>query len=180
MRLLLDADATLALSRLSLWELLLTTDVDLLLTGYIAKHELSSMWSAKLESLVAEGRVALHEVRVKTPAYAKWRELQRAGADKGEAEAIAWAVCEPKATRPWFVSADHRARKLAANERLEAFDLGDLAARLILAGALPEAAVIAKIAVWDDNRQQQGRPVGWVSVRESLPERMQRSGPRGG
>ena len=169
MRLLLDADATLALRKLSLWKLLLASSAELHITGYVAQHELSSVWSSELEPLVLAGRIVRHDVKAKTPEYAKWRELQRAGADKGEAEAIAWASALAKTSRPTFVTADHGAAKHARREGVEAFDLGELAAELIVSEVVLPSEVRAKIAVWDDVSQEQGRPHGWTTLAQSLP-----------
>ena len=174
MRLLLDADAVLAMSKLSLWELLLAAEVELFLTGYVACHELSTLWSARLEPLVHSGRIRVEDVIAKTPAYSRRRELQKAGADKGEAEAVAWATGIPLEKRPTFVSCDARARELAASVGVEAIDLGDLAALLIVEERATETEVTAKIATWDDTKQQQGRPARWTTVAASLPERKRR------
>lgn len=141
--------------------------------------ELSSIRSSQLEPLVRAGRIELHEVTAKTEAWARWRTLRREGVDKGEAEAIAWALGEPEARRPMFVSIDGGARGRAERAKLDAVDLGDLAASVVAVGVLTEAAVAGKLAVWDDSTQELGRPKNWTGVAESLSAAIARRKGRG-
>lgn len=175
MRLLLDADATIALRKLSLWTLILASEVELVMTEHIARHELSSL-SQELTELETRRRIEVHRILTKpvdNEANVLRKELHRAGADKGEAEAIAWAATLG-GEKPIFVSVDARARVYASEQNLDAADLGDLAALLILERVLDQEDVEDKVRVWDDSTQQQGRPKDWKGLSISLPERLRR------
>jgi len=165
MHLLLDADATLAMRSLSLWQLVLDSSAALTMTGYVARSELTSIWSSELEAHTKSGRLRVEDVVARTPAWTRRKHLiEVEGADKGEAEALAWVLETRPEPPPWFVSVDARARQLAAKHEVPAFDLGELAALLVARGLADEPVVRAKIAVWDDRAQQRGRPHAWVDL----------------
>lgn len=161
MDLLLDADATVAMRGLSLLSRILESDAAVSFTGYIYEHELRK--PEYLEAHNASNRISVHHVLVRTPADASRRTLIRdERLDKGEAEAIAWLLDDPaRAERFVFVTLDVRARKLALKRRLCAMNVAELAAGLVVAELLDVEVVRTHLSVWDDARNQSGRPKKW-------------------
>jgi predicted nucleic acid-binding protein len=135
--LLIDADAFRFLRALGLLDEVfsaLRPDRRVLLTEYIARHELSVL-SRDLDRLVSEGFVQVERVGIKTPAGRRYREFQRE-ADKGEAEAIAWALDAPSPSRPVFVSRDAGARRFAAAQGVASTDVMGVVVEAVLTGRL--------------------------------------------
>jgi len=125
-------------------------DVSIVLAGYVAYHELNDL-QGELRELQTSGAVIVHDVKARTPAYRLFRELQNEGADKGEAESIAWANGLTKGTRPLFVSQDIHARRLARKNGLETVDMFDMAVHLCDSGLVAKSEVKSLLASWDDN-----------------------------
>ena len=158
MRLLLDADAFLCARRLSFLDLLTETLAEpLILTEYIARHELSTI-AATVAGLQSVGKLRVEAVRAGTPAYNLLRALRRRGVHKGESEAIAWASGVSSGQGPCFVSLDAGARSAAQAEGVESVDLLDAAVLCVREGLATKDEVRRRLEVWEDRRQQFGRP----------------------
>lgn len=165
---ILDSDAFLCVRKLSILETICRTGGRrYVLMEYAARHELNSV-SSQIDDLVARSGFTLARVVVRTEAYTAFRDLQRGGVDKGEAEAIAWAMHhDPTAI---FVSNDVAARRLAHARKLRAEDVLGLAVLLVQDGAA-EDEVLNKLRVWEDPGQQLCKPRGFVSLEIAWRER---------
>ena len=171
--LLIDADAFRFLRALWLLDEVfsaLRPDRRVLLTEYIARHELSVL-SRDLDRLVSEGFVQVERVGIKTPAGRRYREFQRE-ADKGEAEAIAWALDAPSPSRPVFVSRDAGARRFAAAQGVASTDVMGVVVEAVLTGRLLRTRAEEALAVWDDRSQQVGRPEDYDSFEATFQRRI--------
>ena len=169
MRLLLDADAFIALRNLSLLTVLRTcVEVRMEMTEYIARHELAPL-SGVLKALEDEHRLVIHAVSRGTEAFRLYRRLQLDGAHKGEAEAIAWAVNQ-EAT-PIFVSLDRRARKHAGLHRLLAVDIMDLAIHLVEQHIASFEEIRSRLLVWEEHKNASGCPADFTSLDETWRKR---------
>lgn len=168
MQLLIDADAYLCLRKWGLLQLLLRMagKVTIVLAGYVAHHELNDIQS-ELEEHQKSGTISVQDVKARTQAYRHFRELQNKGADKGEAESIAWANGLPKASRPLFVSQDVHARRLARENGLEAVDMFDLAIHLHAFGLVEKSEVQSLLASWDDNPHLACQPSDFAKFDET-------------
>jgi len=169
---LIDSDAWLALRRLSVLELMIGAETlprPLLMCEYAARHELSSVSD---ELSVIEQQTHLHICGVHEKAKKQQiRSLIKEGTDKGEAEAVVWSLAQDKDCRPCFVSIDRRARRLAREKGLTAGDVFDLIVDLLEGHVLDVARVQLKLLVWEDRRQQLGRPSDFTNFREMLQKR---------
>lgn len=171
MRLLLDADAFLCLRKLSVLDLLRgSEEVDLIATEFIARHELSPL-QADVKALEKEGRLRVEAVTVRTPAHQTFRQLRKEGVDKGEAEAIAWAMCLAPDRRPLFVSNDAAARRCAERNGVPVVDVMGLAVEIVEGGVLSLAEVRERLAPWEDSRQSFGRPGDFSTFDETYRRR---------
>jgi predicted nucleic acid-binding protein len=142
----------------------------LLCVGYVARHELNPIHD-ELERLEALGVLSVVTVLAKSPASNMRRELRRRhiGIDKGEAEAIAWLLTQERA-HP-FVSCDVRARRIAADERLRAWDVLDLVHEWIAAGVLSSEEARLRFVAWSDDRGGRWRPRDFEGVEATLRRR---------
>ncbi len=170
MHALLDADAFIFLHSTSLLTAvgaIPAASLPLSATGYVAGHELSRL-QEKVEGLIRQGRLRVHEVVARTPQYARFRDLNRNGADKGEAEAIAWAEAagDPDIV---FVSLDENARRLAKASGISACDVFDFVVRLVLEGLMTENVARDKLVEWEDKKKGFGRPKGYATFDEAFP-----------
>lgn len=169
---LIDSDAWLALRKLSVLELMIGAETlprPLLMCEYAARHELSSI-SGELSNL--EHQTHLHVCGVHEKAKKlQIRSLVKEGTDKGEAEAVVWSLAQDKDCRPCFVSVDRRARQIGREKGLTAGDVFDLIVDLLEERILDVAGVQLKLLVWEDRRQQLGRPSDFTNFRETLQKR---------
>jgi predicted nucleic acid-binding protein len=156
---LLDADAFLAVRKLSLLEAMIaagTWNVRMRMAQYAARHELGSI-DGELRALEAQGRLSVHGVERRSDADHLYRQLVRDGVDKGEAEAVGWAV-HFGSDELVFVSVDHRARDVAGRHRILAADVMDLCVLLVDRAEVPADLLREKLSPWLDREQQLGRP----------------------
>lgn len=155
---LLDADAFNCLRSLGLLTRLREKqEFRVLMTGYVRDHDLCSL-QADLAELSSQQKLEVFSLRASDPEF---RRLRRDGVDRGEAEAIAWALSQPKSARPVFISNDRRARERALKERVPAGDLLDLLVEYVRRGLLAEPDVQAVADIWDDRHQERCRPRDW-------------------
>lgn len=138
--------------------------------GYVARHELNPIQDY-IARLQATGVLGVLEIPARSAASEQWRQLRRKypGIDKGEAEAIAWLLTA-EAKLP-FVSCDIRARHIANQERLRAWDPLDLVHEWIASGVLSLAAACAKLVAWSDDRGARWRPRDYQGVEATLRQR---------
>ncbi|MCK6588422.1 MAG: hypothetical protein L6Q76_12650 [Polyangiaceae bacterium] len=165
---LLDADAFHCLRSLDAFRRFSDSDVRirLVLTEYVARHELSVL-VADVERLVSLGFLEVKPVSSRDEDY---RRLQKE-VDKGEAEAIAWALKQARSDRPFFISNDKKALKTAINNRIAGGDVFDMMIHLMDANALSEETAREILAVWEDKRQQRGRPADFTTFQSSVAQR---------
>jgi hypothetical protein len=159
LELLLDADAFLALRKLSLLEAMTAAGAGRMrmrMAEYTARHELSTI-DQLLRALEAQGRLSVHGIVRRTDADRLYRALVRDGADKGEAEAVAWAV-QFGSEELVFVAVDHGARKVAGRHNILAADVMDLCVLLVEGAHVSADLVRSKLSPWLDREQQVGRP----------------------
>lgn len=169
---LIDSDAWLALRKLSVLKLMIDAEAlprPLLMCEYAARHELSSI-SGELSVFEHESHLNVFGVGERAK-KSQIRSLIKEGTDKGEAEAIVWSLEQDKACRPCFISVDRRARQIAREKGLTAGDLFDLIVDLLDEHVLDCAEVQLKVLVWEDRRQQLGRPSDFTDFRETLQKR---------
>lgn len=171
---LLDADAFRFLRGLGLLDevlVALRADRAVVMTEYVARHELSAL-AGDVARLEAAGQVTVERVLARSAAGRRYREFQRV-ADKGEAESIAWALERPPRSRPLFISRDAGARRFAAEQRVPHTDVFGVMVEAVLAGRLTRDRAASAVEVWEDKTQQLGRPADYetfdrtFAVRES-------------
>ena len=156
---LLDADALLAVRKLSLLEAMIaagSSNVCMRMTEYAARHELNSI-GREVQDLVSKGCLFVDGVKRRSDADRLYRKLVHDGVDKGEAEAVAWAV-HFKHAELVFVSVDRRARDAAEAHRILAADIMDLCVLLIDRAEVSADLLRQKLSLWLDREQQVGRP----------------------
>lgn len=169
-RYLIDADALLCMRSLQLIPVLRVSEKfprPVVVTEYVARRELFTI-DREIRALEAEGVVQIEPVLRKN---ADFRRLLSEGADKGEAEAIAWALSLPRGERPLSVSLDVEARKYADSNGVPADDLMGFLADLIDIGVLSLAEAVSHTEPWQDQKQQRGRPRDFTTFDETLARR---------
>lgn len=146
-------------------------DRQIVMTGYVARHALSRLRS-EVEHLQTTGILRIEDVRRGTEAGERYRAFQRE-TDKGEAEAIAWALDRVPEQRPLFVSRDARARQFARQHRVPETDVMGLVVEAVLSGRLSRTEAKEALGVWDDPNQQLGRPKNYSSFEATFEAREQ-------
>jgi predicted nucleic acid-binding protein len=136
---------------------------------YAARHELSSI-SGELSNLECQTHLRVCSVQDKAKKQ-DIRSLIKGGTDKGEAEAVVWSLAQDKGCRPCFVSVDRGARRIARAKGLVAGDIFDLIVDLLGERVLDVAEVQLKLLVWEDRKQQLGRPSDFTSFEETFKRR---------
>lgn len=181
---LIDADAFLCLRKWDFLTLLchLHGRIALAMTGYVARHELKDVYD-EVASLEKGGLLVVHEIKVRTPGYGRFKKLLKKGADKGEAESVAWAQELPSGSeKPIFVSQDVRARKLAEHCGLDAVDMFDLMVQLHELGFVQKCDVQSRLASWDDYSHLACQPRGFTKFDDTwhkhVASRRMRTGPK--
>ena len=128
------------------------------MVGHAAYVELNPL-QKEIADLKTRGSIVVHEVVVKSAAGQRMKKLKKMGVDKGEAEAIAWAIeTHERHKRPIFVSADARARRHAMANQLVAVDMMGAIVEWVEEALLDRATAIKLTVVWDDRTQERGRP----------------------
>jgi hypothetical protein len=164
----LDADAFICLHSLSLLALMASRDVPpLYITEYVARHELCTL-ASHVTAMESSGRLRIPPLGGRDPNFKRFR---RDGADKGEAEIVAWCLQSPKTERPQFISNDRKARKLASDEHVPTGDLLDLVMALIEAGTIDTAEAEEKLEPWRDPGQQRCRPADFTTLSDAFTRR---------
>lgn len=172
---LIDSDAFHAMRSLRLLVELcarLPLDRPLLMVGYAAYVELNPL-QREIQALRSNGHLAIREVVKKSSAGERMRSLIRRGVDKGEAEAIAWAVeTFERDKRPIFVSVDFNARRFATSNQLVAVDLMGAIVEWVEDGLLDRAKAMELTVIWDDRSKEQGRPSDYQTFEHTYAQRL--------
>lgn len=166
-RFLIDADAFNHLRSLGFTSRFSAAGVKILITEYVARKELYQL-SADIQSLESSGALTVMPVSARDEAF---KRLRQDGADKGDAESIAWALSLPRSERPMFVSCDKGARKYAEKNGVPCGDILDLLISFIDHGVMREEDVRDLLLPWDDKRQQRGRPADFSSFDAAVKQR---------
>lgn len=169
---LFDADAFLAMRSLGFLDAVCAQAAGqplLHMTEFIARRELSSIRDL-LTRLEGAGQLSIHAVAIRTPAWAQFKALQQT-MDKGEAEAVAWLLDQPREQRLPFVSLDRGARDGAKAHRVVATDLFDWILDLVDHGAIPRVEAERLLAGWLDPEKQFGRPREYSGFFETARKR---------
>ena len=119
----------------------------------------------------SSGQMSVHPLGARDSNFKRFR---RGGADKGEAESVAWCLQMPRAERPRFITNDRKARALADSEGVPAGDLLDFVVRLIERDIITIAEAEEKLAPWHDPEQQRCRPPDFSTLTEALEQRRSR------
>lgn len=170
---LLDTDAYNFSRKLSLLGRLLAvspTQVRLVLTGYIARHELSPLFD-EIKEYESSEKLSIHDLERRGEANELFKSVRKDGIDKGESEAIAWLLLQDPGTRPIFISCDNKAVAVAKKRRLVAGDLLDLALVMIRAGLAPRDDVAAALVPWEEAGFGLGKPRDFESLAIAMKAR---------
>lgn len=164
----MDADAVICLHSLSLLRLIAERGAPkLIITEFVARHELCAL-AALLSPMERSGQVSVRPLSARDPNFKRFR---RDGADKGEAEIVAWYLQSPSTDRPRFISNDRKARTLARAEGVPQGDLLDLVIALLERGILTMIEAEEKLAPWRDPGQQRCRPPSFTTLPHALEQR---------
>lgn len=169
-----DADAFRCLHGLKLLEAAvgaLASCTAIVVTEYVARHELNLL-SSVVEGFERRGLLSIQKVLKGTPAAQRYRQFQRE-ADKGEAESIAWALDEPRASRPLFVTRDRGARTLAERQSVPVTDVMGIVVEACELGGLDRRIASEALAVWDDPEQELCRPARYAGFAATYAERLE-------
>lgn len=170
---LFDADAFRCLHGLKLLDAVLDAlapHARIVLTEYVARWELNLL-APRVQGFEQRGALSVERVLKGTPAAKRYRELQRE-ADKGEAEAIAWALDQPRESRALFVTRDNGARKLADSHRVPVTDVMGVVVEACEVGGLDRKLAVSALAVWDEPAQELCRPTRYAGFDVTYAERL--------
>ena len=148
----------------------------IVLTEYVARHELNLL-QREIDRLERSRVIEIVRLLKGTEAAKRFREFQRPATkgerppDKGEAEAIAWALDEPPATRAIFVTRDEGATRFARQMGVPVVDVMGIVVEACLVGGLDRAAAAQALSVWDDRGQQLCRPVDYEGFDQTFAAR---------
>jgi predicted nucleic acid-binding protein len=172
---LFDADAFLCVRKISLLRLLEaapSSQQQWLMTEYVARHELNTV-AQEILAFEQRGRLKVEAVAVRgSSAAARFKQLRVDGVDKGEAEAIAWAMGLDPAERPLFISNDRDARAVGRANAVPSGDVMDLVVEMIVSDVAPKDLVREAVAVWDDKRQDLCRPGDYQGFEATYARRL--------
>ena len=174
--LVFDADAFLAARSLDLLEDLCALSaaqaVDLVLTGYVARHELSDL-AREWGLLAAAMQLRVVPIGTDSPAgqrFRHWLKMRPRPADKGELEIVAWALEEQRDDLT-FVSCDRGALAFAASQGLRATDLLGLVCTLVERRLIELQPAKRRLLPWDETFTGRCRPKGYAGLEEALRRR---------
>jgi predicted nucleic acid-binding protein len=168
--LVLDSDAFRFLRDLSLLAPVCgafhTHDLPVVLTEYVARHELAVLGDLVRE-LESSAQLAVESLPARSPASTRYRQLKQAGADRGEAEAIAWICENADIQRVLFVTRDKGATRLALRNGVAATDVFGVLVEAMDVAGLDATTVQAALVRWDDPSQQLGKPTPWLGLEQA-------------
>lgn len=167
---LFDSDAFRCLHGLRLLDVVcaaLAQRTRIVLTEYVAHHELNLL-QRDVERLERAGTIGIERLLKGTDALARYRIFQRPtarggrAADKGEAEAVAWALSAPSSARALFVTRDDGARRFADEQGVPVTDVMGIVVEACIACGFDRGTAAQALSVWDDREQQLCRPSDYV------------------
>ena len=167
---LFDADAFHCLRSLGLLGDLCAAGRAFEITEYVKKVELNPI-AGFVDALVAGGALTVHPVS-DPEGRARWKKLRTEGAHKGEAEALAWLLGLPAASRPVFVTRDTGATARARAHGVATTDVFGLVCAAIEVGWMDLDHARAALAVWDDKAKQICRPREWSGFDSTRAKRI--------
>lgn len=174
---LLDADAFRCLRDLRLLRPLLTglaKTHGVHLTEYIARQELNQI-QADVTSLEAAGLLSVPPLFKGSSAQLRYRQFQRERlADKGECEAVAWALDAPPGQRPVFITRDRGATQFARSQGVPVTDVLGVTVEALRHGHTDRELLRTALACWDDPQIQICRPAGYRTFDLELDDRIAR------
>ena len=172
-----DADAFIALRALGVLDAITQSaaaaTIDLVLTGYIATHDLSSL-STTINALCQSGHCRVEKVTPSSVAGQMFRGLRKKPCvtksgkpvHKGEQEAVCWLVSvRPDAT---FESADAGAIDLARDHGIRAGDVLAFVCDLVVLGILNSQSASQLLTPWEDRVTGLGRPKEYPGIPTAL------------
>lgn len=177
-----DADSFLAIRSLGLFPELvggLSKRTRILLTGYVAHHELSDVYQ-DVQALVADGVLSIEEVVKGSDAYTRYRSFKERKkqrepdmrmVDLGEMECVAWAVGQP--VPPVFVTCDSGARAFATRHRVPSTDVFGLGAAAVRLNLLGRELFADRVSPWDSPAQFTCKPAGYGGFEDEFEARAQ-------
>jgi predicted nucleic acid-binding protein len=136
-------------------------------TEYVARHELCDLQET-IQRFENAKLLKVESVSLQSPAGQLYRQLRKT-ADKGEAEAVAWAVYQSQP--PVFVSCDAGARRLADEHRVPNTDVMGVVVEAVLTGSLSREKAKDALEVWMDRSQELGRPANYRGFDEEFATR---------
>lgn len=128
------------------------------------------MLAGDVAALETRGLLAVRQVVQRTEAMQRYREFQRV-VDKGEAEALAWALSHPAGERPVFCTRDEGARRFAIESGVPTTDTFGVVVLALQCGGLEVDTARALLAPWDSPSQQRGKPAAWRGFSAELAHR---------
>ncbi|MCA9707954.1 MAG: hypothetical protein KDK70_19030 [Myxococcales bacterium] len=168
-----DADAVHCMRTFGLLEHVSKTPLPpLVCTGYVAHHELNPL-ASEVAAWEAAGLLRVESIPTRSPASRMRRALRERhrGIDKGETEMIAWILaCSP--TTP-LVSCDVRARAIAAQERIVAWDVLDLVHEWLACSIVAIEDARRCVLPWLDDPKARWRPRDFDGLELTLRNRYQ-------
>ena len=175
--LLLDADAFRCLRDLGLLRMLLrglAATHGAHITEYIARHELTQL-QADVTSLESASLLSVHPLVKGSSAQVRYRQFQKDRlADKGECEAVAWALDAPPASRPVFITRDRGATAFARAQGVPVTDVLGLAVEALRRALIDRETLRSALACWEDPQIQICRPAGYRTFDLEVDERLVR------
>jgi predicted nucleic acid-binding protein len=166
---LFDSDAFRCLHGLRLLDAVcaaLAPHTTIVLTEYVARHELSLL-QREIARLERSGTIRVERLIKGTEAAGRYRAFQRSPErgdrppDKGEAEAVAWALDGPPEARALFVTRDDGATRFAMKKSVPVTDVMGIVVEACIVGGLDRAVAAQALSVWDDRGQQICRPADY-------------------
>lgn len=176
---LFDSDAFRCLHGLRLLDAVcgaLATRTSIVLTEYVARHELSLL-QREIDRLERARTIQIARLLKGTEEANRYRAFQRPASkgerppDKGEAEAVAWALGEPPSRRALFVTRDDGATRFARRQGVPVTDVMGIVVEACVTGGLDRALASQALSVWDDRSQQLCRPADYAGFDETFVAR---------
>ena len=149
----------------------LAAKTEVTMTEFAARHEVVAL-APQVTALEHDHLVVVRAAMLRTQAGERYRQFRKE-VDKGEAEAIAWALDAAAPSRAVFCSGDRGARAFARQRGVPTTDLFGLVAGCTRHADLPADLARTQLAPWDSPAQQRGKPRDWLGFDAELTRRAQ-------
>jgi predicted nucleic acid-binding protein len=142
-------------------------------TGRVARNELNAL-AEDVRSLEQAGALRVEDIYKGSPEAKRAKELRdNEGADRGEAELLAWATSDPARREYRFISCDKEARKLAKSLGLATGDVLDLGIHWLRRSLVSLDALDEAFASWEDAHPGElWRPRDFTTTKETIRARL--------